>query len=90
MVCSIKRGRGVSRLTVSMVCSIKRGRGVLRLTSDMLAILQICPRFKLIFIRYNCIGSVMVSVLASSAVDRRITPKTMKLVFVVSPLSTQH
>ena len=33
----------------------------------------------------------MVSVLASSAVDRgRIKPKTIKLVFVASPLSTQH
>jgi hypothetical protein len=35
------------------------------------------------------IGGVMVSVLASSAVDR-VKPRTMKLVFVVSPLSTQH
>ena len=40
-------------------------------------------------------GGVMVSVLASSAVDRRFEPrsgkpKTMKLVFVASPLSTQH
>jgi hypothetical protein len=38
----------------------------------------------------------MVSVLASSAVDRVFeprsgqTPKTMKLVFVASPLSKQH
>jgi hypothetical protein len=37
----------------------------------------------------------MVSMLASSAVDRgfdpgRIKPKTIKLVFVASPLSTQH
>jgi hypothetical protein len=37
----------------------------------------------------------MVSVLASSAVDRgfdpdRVKPKTIKLVFVASPLSMQH
>jgi hypothetical protein len=37
----------------------------------------------------------MVSVLASSAVDRGLSPdqgkpKTIKLVFVVSPQSTQH
>jgi hypothetical protein len=37
----------------------------------------------------------MVSVLASSAVDRGfkpgwVKPKTIKLVFVASPLSTQH
>ena len=37
----------------------------------------------------------MVSVLASSVVDRgfepgRIKPKTIQLVFVASPLSTQH
>jgi hypothetical protein len=37
----------------------------------------------------------MVSVLASSVVDRgfesgRVKPKTLKLVFVASPLSTQH
>ena len=43
----------------------------------------------------NRIGGVMVSVLASSAVDRgfepdRVKPKTIKLVFVASPLSTQH
>ena len=43
----------------------------------------------------NRIGGVMVSVLASSAVDRgfepgRVKPKTIKLVFVASPLSTQQ
>ena len=42
------------------------------------------------------VGSVIASVLASSAVDRgfespdRVKPKTIKLVFVNSPLSTQH
>lgn len=44
--------------------------------------------------QYNRIGVVMVSVLKSSAVDRGFNPiagllKTMKLVFVVSPLSIQ-
>ena len=43
----------------------------------------------------NSIGGVMVSVLASSAVDRglepgRVKPKIIKLAFVASPLSTQH
>jgi hypothetical protein len=43
----------------------------------------------------NRIGGVMVSVLASSVVDRGLEPrsgqpKTMKLVFVASPLSTQQ
>ena len=42
----------------------------------------------------NCIGGVMVSVLTSSAVDRGFElsgqTKDYKLVFVVSPLSTQH
>ena len=43
----------------------------------------------------NRIGGVMVSVLASSAVDvglspSRVKPRIMKLVFVASPLSTQH
>ena len=43
----------------------------------------------------NRIGDVMVSVLASIAVDRgfkpgRVKPKTIKLVFVASLLSTQH
>ena len=40
------------------------------------------------------ICGVMVSVLASSAVDRgfgpRVKPRTMHLVFVASPLNTQH
>ena len=43
----------------------------------------------------NRIGGVMISVLASSAVDRgfeprSVKPKTMNLVFVASPLSMQH
>ena len=43
----------------------------------------------------NRIGGVIVSVLASSSVDRgfeplRVNTKTIKLVFVASPLSTQH
>ena len=43
----------------------------------------------------NRIGGVIVSVLASSAVDRGFEPrsgqtKTIQLVFVASPLSTQH
>jgi hypothetical protein len=37
----------------------------------------------------NRISGVMVSVLASSVVDR-VKPKTIKLVFVASPLSTQQ
>ena len=44
---------------------------------------------------FNRIGGVIVSMLASNAVDRgfepdRVKPKTIKLVFVASPLSTQH
>ena len=43
----------------------------------------------------NCIGGVMVSMLASSAVDRGFAPrsgqtKTIKLVFVAFPLYIQH
>ena len=43
----------------------------------------------------NRIDGVMVSVLPLSAVDRRfepgrVKPKTLKLVFVASTLSTQH
>jgi hypothetical protein len=44
----------------------------------------------------NRIGGVMVSVLALSVVyivvstPGRVKPKTIKLVFVVSPLNTQH
>jgi hypothetical protein len=39
----------------------------------------------------NRIHGVMVSVLATSAVDRGFEPqKTIKLVFDASPLSTQH
>ena len=36
------------------------------------------------------IGGVMVSVLALSAVDCGFKPRTMKLVFVASPLCTQY
>ena len=41
------------------------------------------------------IGSVMVSMLTSSVVDRgfeprSVKPKTIKLVCIASPLSTQH
>jgi hypothetical protein len=48
----------------------------------------------LIFV-FNRIGGVIVTVLASSAVDREFDPrsgqaKDYKLVFVVSALSTQH
>jgi hypothetical protein len=49
-----------------------------------------------ILYHWNHIGSVMVSVLALSAVDHRlmsldwVKPKTIKLVFVASLLSTQH
>ena len=47
------------------------------------------------FVTIDHISGVMVSVLASSAVYRglshgRVKPKTIKLVFVASPLSTQH
>ena len=40
----------------------------------------------------KCISGVMVSVLASSVINRRDRdkPKTIKLVFVAAPLSTQH
>jgi hypothetical protein len=38
----------------------------------------------------NRISGVKVSVLASSAVDRGFEPKTVKLVFVASPLRTQY
>jgi hypothetical protein len=48
-----------------------------------------------LFFQHNCIGSVIVSVLASSEVGRgfdpdRVKSKTMKLVFVASPLNIQH
>ena len=43
---------------------------------------------------FNRIGGVMVSVLSSSVIvdsnTGRVKPKTMNLVFVDSPLSTQH
>jgi len=41
----------------------------------------------------NCIGGVMVSMLVSRIVDsspNQVKPKTIKLVFVDSPLSTQR
>jgi hypothetical protein len=50
----------------------------------------------IIFFFQNPIGGVMVSVLASSAVDRGFEPRSgqtkdlMKLVFVASPLGTQN
>ena len=44
---------------------------------------------------FNHISGVMVSMLASSAIDHgsspdRVKPKAIKLIFVASPLSTQH
>ena len=39
---------------------------------------------------FNRFGGIMVSVLASSAVDRGVKPKTMKLVFVASSLSIKE
>ena len=58
---------------------------------------QIVTLFLLTFllILVNRIGGVMVSMLASGAVDCGCEPwsgqtKTIKLVFVASPLSTQH
>jgi hypothetical protein len=39
---------------------------------------------------HNRIGGIMVSVLTSSAVDRSVKPKSVELVSVASPLSTQH
>jgi hypothetical protein len=52
------------------------------------------PRFNVMQMLYQN-GGVMVSVLASSAVEcgfepDRVKPKTIKLVCVASPLSTQH
>jgi hypothetical protein len=52
----------------------------------------------MLFVYYkcvNCIGGVMVSVLAASAYimgpsPDRVKPKTIQLVFVPTPLSTQH
>jgi len=46
-------------------------------------------------LRWNRIGYVIACVLVPSVVDRgsssdRVKPKTIKFVFVVSPLSTQH
>ena len=47
------------------------------------------------FIRTNRIGGVMVSMFVTSAADRgfepdHVRPKTIKLVFVASPISKQH
>ena len=39
---------------------------------------------------YTHIGGVMISMLASSAIDRGFEPKTIKLVFAAYPLSTQY
>ena len=41
-------------------------------------------------IKKNRIDGVMVSVPTSSAVDRGFKLKTIKLIFVASPLSMQH
>ena len=41
-------------------------------------------------IRTNRIDGVMVSMLSSSALDRWVRSKTIKLVFVAFPLSTHH
>ena len=56
--------------------------------------------FHLFYNAMTRIGDIMVIVFASSAVDRGfeprlgqthvVNPKTIKLVFVASPLSTQH
>lgn len=44
-----------------------------------------------IYIYHDCIGVVMVIVFTLSAVDHEFeTPRTMKLIFVAVPLSTQH
>jgi hypothetical protein len=48
-----------------------------------------------IIIIVNRIGGVIISVLASTVIDRgfesdRVISKTIKLIFVASPLSTQH
>ena len=56
-----------------------------------LAIYSNLPDFCNYFILFrNRIGGVMVSALASSAVELGFGPKTVKLVFVASPLSTQY
>jgi len=52
-------------------------------------------QYKQFSVKQNRIGGIMVNVVASSAVDRgsspgQIKPKTIKLVFVASPLSMQH
>ena len=39
---------------------------------------------------YTHIGGVMISMLASSTIDRGFEPKTIKLVFAAYPLSTQY
>jgi hypothetical protein len=46
---------------------------------------------QMVYSFFNHIGGVMVSMLASSAVDRGFKPKTIKLyIAVASPLNTQH
>ena len=61
--------------------------------------LELCPFWHLLWIincmLYNHISGIMVSLLASSVVDRGfepwlVKPQTIKLVFVASPLSTQQ
>jgi hypothetical protein len=39
---------------------------------------------------YNYINGVMVSEFASSVIDHGFEPKTIKLGFAVSPMSTHH
>ena len=60
------------------------------MSKNMRKLQQSQPHCDDIIIDENRIGGVMVSVLASSSVDPEFKPKTMKLVFVASPLSTQH
>jgi hypothetical protein len=67
---------------------VTRGRSVLNCIQYILL-------YSIISFIINHFSGVMVSVLASSAVDRgcepgRVKQKTIKLVFVASPLSTQH
>jgi hypothetical protein len=38
----------------------------------------------------NCISGIMVSMLIVGSSPGRVKPKTIKLVFVASPLSMQH
>ena len=71
------------------VCKIPYGTFVYTLTSGW------NKNQYLLNMSWNRTSGVMVSVLASRAVDRGfepgpIKPNTIKLVFVASPLSTQH